>query len=587
MIPQNGDDSLFLDYIDAEEPDIEEFASRAKDPAKFRARVRGHERLEEAIQPSFGRYQLVRELGAGGMGTVYLAHDPELGRRVALKLLRGSEWARNEARSLARISHPNVVEVYEVGDDYFAMEYVDGRPLRPQGTVVERLELLIQIADALAFCHARGVLSRDVKPANVLVDTEGKPRLIDFGLAHLEGDETTQLNITQSLIATPAYMAPEQIESGETGASELSDQFSFGVMAYEVLTGRNPFLRKTRSTTLAAITRCSPDRPTRLPRDLQNILLRMLELRPERRYAAMSDVRDDLTAVLELRPVSVSGPNPMRYVRRYWRHALVVIALLLAAFVRSAFDRYHAHRMPIESPYEVAQVLGRLADRTNAERIRARFSEVEPTPAWGMVSLQFEFATGTRSGMTYGRVYLPEGEPLYQQVSPNRFHEIPFASGDVLYPGYFRCAGFDFRKLATWEPAITIEESNRQPASNEMVVDAEGKPLFLTWSEAQAYARARGGRLPMIEELLEAGIERPENAPTVYGEWVGDYAPELVNELDAFYRYDGEGEAYFNHAAGTPRMWHDTFVNQEEAESSGIVFRIWSRSTNDRAEQGR
>jgi predicted Ser/Thr protein kinase len=218
---------------------------------------------EDAPPPTVGRYELLDKLGAGGMGVVYRARDPELDRAIALKLLTpdsaDDETARKrmtrEARALARLSHPNVVQVYDVGtrgDEIFvAMEFIDGRDLaawlREEKTKTnwkETLELFLEAAKGLSAAHAEGLVHRDFKPANVLVGRDGRVVVVDFGLARpvdpmalplLEGATTR----AGALVGTPMYMAPEQFEGGHADAR--SDQFAFCVALYHALYGARPF----------------------------------------------------------------------------------------------------------------------------------------------------------------------------------------------------------------------------------------------------------------------------------------------------------------------------------------------------------
>ncbi len=281
-----------------------------------------------------GRFEILGHLGSGGLGRVWLGWDPELRRNVAIKVIERDNWAQNEARSIARLDHRAVVKVFEVGFDRLVMEVLDGGSLQDEIEVLrageashltlfkDRLLCLLHIAEGLAYCHERGVLHRDVKPGNVLFARDDPyPRLIDFGLAHVPGGFA--LDITQNLVGSPAYIAPEQIELGETGADPRSDQFSFGVLAYELLTLQNPFLRDTRTRTLDAVREARPPAPRRcspeIPEPVQRILLHCLEPDPRDRYQEMSEVVSDLRDVLADRPISIGRRGSIHLARLWYR----------------------------------------------------------------------------------------------------------------------------------------------------------------------------------------------------------------------------------------------------------------------------
>src|SRR3954451_7413451 len=241
-------------------------------------------RAEERPPPStarlegtnIGRFKVVSEIGRGGMGIVFLAEDEKLRRKVALKLLPPSFAADEErrrrflreARAAAAVSHPNLVTVYDVGEHegraYIAMEYLRGRSLREQLSerplsIDEAVELARQVLAGLAHAHAAGLLHRDLKPENVLVDRDGRVRLVDFGLAKLDGDvDAPGDNSTRDglVMGTPGYMSPEQARGQSVDAR--SDIFSFGVLFYEMLTRKRPFVGPTRADIVTSLLRDTP-----------------------------------------------------------------------------------------------------------------------------------------------------------------------------------------------------------------------------------------------------------------------------------------------------------------------------------------
>ncbi len=289
-----------------------------------------------------GRYDLLRLLGTGGMGEVYLARDAMLDRPVAIKVLRdvaaGAPEARRalqrEARAAAALDHPNICAVYEVGTDthgrdFIAMQYVEGDTLadrlRAGGFDVKAaLDLVAGIAEALDAAHRRGVVHRDLKPQNVIITPSGQPKLLDFGIASLrkiapgQSLETTGTHVEPvGLTGTPAYMAPEILQGREADAR--SDLFSLGVVLYECLTGVQPFLGRTAQETWGRILHVEPRPPSELRRGidpaLDTVCRRLLAKDPASRFQSAAEVRGALEVVRE-------RPEPARRANRWrWRAA--------------------------------------------------------------------------------------------------------------------------------------------------------------------------------------------------------------------------------------------------------------------------
>src|SRR6185503_1535674 len=284
-------------------------------------------------------YRVIERLGAGGMGEVYLAEDLRLHRPVALKVLSkegdeaGTRRLVREARVASALNHPNVAVIYEIGElqgeagaqGFIAMEYVPGQTLGEyvrsrQPGVAEILEIVAQVADALAEAHGRGVVHRDVKPSNVMVTEDRRVKVLDFGLAKyvpLAGEASGTWSrapeaLQGGLVGTVAYMSPEQARGRETDAR--SDVFSLGVVLYEMLAGRPPFEGETVVDVLDAILNREPPLPSLsgepAGHELQRILGRMMAKDPDRRYQSMRDLRLDLDAALRGRPSAASSPSP-------------------------------------------------------------------------------------------------------------------------------------------------------------------------------------------------------------------------------------------------------------------------------------
>lgn len=327
----------------------------------------------------FGRYRLIERLGEGATGVVWKAWDPRLNRWVAVKIFsgadaRGAERFLRSARSVAALHHPNIPPIHDVGECegqcFWTADLLEGEPLdswaRQARPVRERVAIVLSIARALAHAHARGVLHRDVKPANILVDGADKPWLLDFEHAPLARDEKT--------FGTAPYLSPEVVEGREEEIGPASDQFSLGVVLYELLTGRRPFRGESLSRLLDAIVREEPTRPSRLvpglAADLDRICSRAMAKRAAERYPSLDAMADDLERFLTGRPLA----DPFRRRGRFLRPLLAASALGIAALV--LFRPFP--KDPLERAFELERA-GRLqeAEAAYREQLDRRPEEAE------------------------------------------------------------------------------------------------------------------------------------------------------------------------------------------------------------------
>jgi tetratricopeptide (TPR) repeat protein len=313
-------------------------------------RDKGQHRAMATPLPTVPGYEILRELGRGGMGVVYQARQTKLDRLVALKMILAGEYAgseqvsrfRSEAEAVARLQHPNIVQIHEVGEHegqpYFALEYVEGGSLaqRLAGMLPparEAAQLVETVARAVDYAHQRGIIHRDLKPANVLLTPDGLPKITDFGLAKRLDISPGQ---TQSgeILGTPSYMAPEQTLGQSQVVGPAADTYALGAILYEAMTGRPPFKGETALETLEQVRSLEPVPPRRLqpklPPDLETICLKALAKAPGQRYASARDLADDLRRFLNGEPIRA---RPVGLAERLWRRCRrnPVVAGLLAA----------------------------------------------------------------------------------------------------------------------------------------------------------------------------------------------------------------------------------------------------------------
>ncbi|MBN1810178.1 MAG: serine/threonine protein kinase [Planctomycetes bacterium] len=326
-------------------------------------------------RPRFDRYEIREEVSRGSMGVVYRAFDPILRREVAIKVLAQGRCANEddiarfmrEARVVARLSHPNIVPVHEVGEHegspYFTMDFIDGkvlsRVLREGGSLQPRraVQIVNQVAVALLAAHAKGLIHRDIKPSNVMLTNDGHVLLMDFGLAKDMSADTVR---TQSgtTIGTPAYMPPEQAR-GETAAIGVrSDVYSLGAVLFECLTGRAPFEGEGM---VEVVMRVLEDPPpllrklnSRIPRDLETIVLKCLEKSPDDRYPSMVEFQRDLQHYLEGEAIEAHRVGIVRRAgRKIARHGKLLAGLLtgaaIATFLIALLIKYGAPTQPEKS----------------------------------------------------------------------------------------------------------------------------------------------------------------------------------------------------------------------------------------------
>ena len=299
------------------------------------------------LPASFDDYELLEEVGRGGMGIVYRARQKSLDRIVAVKMLLRRDLAtaadlarfRSEAEAAARLDHPGIVSIFEVGEcgghPFYSMRFIEGTTLAKRlatGGVLPReaATILARVAEAVNAAHRGGVLHRDLKPSNILIDAAGKPHVSDFGLAkRIEADQ--DVTHTGAILGTPCYMSPEQAAGSRGDVGPTSDVWSLGAILYQTLTGRPPFQAANPMDTLLAVLESDPPVPRSLDpgvnRDLEMIALKSLQKPQELRYASAADLAADLRAFLAGEPVAARRGGLSDIVARLFRethHATVL-----------------------------------------------------------------------------------------------------------------------------------------------------------------------------------------------------------------------------------------------------------------------
>jgi len=318
---------------------------------------------EKAARPAetlgeLGDYQLLEVVGRGGQGVVFRARQKSLNRTVALKMISLGSWAteahlkrfRREAEAAASLEHPGIVPIYEVGERdgscYFSMRFVEGGQLdqvikRKPTSIRQAAELISKIARTVHFAHEHGILHRDIKPGNILLDAKSEPLLTDFGLARLVEAEST-VTRTKEVMGTPSYMAPEQAMGNNLAVSSATDVYGLGAVLYQLLTGHPPFAGGTTYETIKLVLDTEPRPPRllnpRIDRELSTICLKCLEKDPKRRYSSALALAEDLEHWLKHEPIQARRAGVITRSRKWVRRnptsalfAASLIALVAAA----------------------------------------------------------------------------------------------------------------------------------------------------------------------------------------------------------------------------------------------------------------
>jgi serine/threonine protein kinase len=394
---------------------------------------------------NYGRYQIVKELGKGSMGVVYQAYDPQIDRSVAIKVLRQDRLTSEaftqrflrEAKAIGRLSHPNIVTVYDVGEDqgtvYIAMEFLDGEPLHKimegkRFSLQETLHLGIQAAETLDYAHQKGIIHRDVKPGNIILQSSGQIKITDFGIAHIEDTSASVQTQSGEILGTPAYMAPEQVMGQPIDGR--SDLFSLGIILYELSTGKRPFGGENLTAIFHSITQTNPPEPAKInpdiPQNLSQIILKCLWKTPDKRFETGKTLAAALQSCLkedDLTQVTFGPPVKKK------KGILFFLPLLLICLLGIGGLTYYFF-IPKPPPAKV--------------NTSPAFLRIESTPLGAQV-----FVDGTFKGKT----------PLQLSLSKGK-HEVR-----LTLPDYY-----------DWEAQVQAEEKSETPLLVRLIPIGDKKP---------------------------------------------------------------------------------------------------------------
>src|SRR6476659_4545430 len=305
-----------------------------------------------------GDYELLEEVGRGGQGVVFRARQKSLNRIVALKVIGLGQWAtkahlkrfRLEAEAAASLDHPCIVPIYEVGERdgqcHFSMKFVEGGQLdevikRTPVSIRQAVELVAKIARTVHYAHEHGILHRDIKPGNILVDERGEPHLTDFGLARLVESEST-ITRTVEVLGTPSYMSPEQTSGNNAKLTSATDVYGLGAVLYQLLTGHPPFAGGTTYETIKLLFESEPRQPRlwnpKVDHDLSTVCLKCLEKDPQRRYSSARALAEDLERWLRHEPIEARRIGVIRRGKKWLQRnptaaGIAVLSLALVSAV--------------------------------------------------------------------------------------------------------------------------------------------------------------------------------------------------------------------------------------------------------------
>jgi len=506
-----------------------------------------NDRREEPsrIQMEFGDYELLEEIGRGGQGVVYRARQKSLNRTVALKVIGLGQWSstphlkrfRHEAEAAARLEHPQIVPIYEIGERdgscYFSMQFIEGgqldqilkrEPMSPRRAA----ELLVKIARTVQFAHEHGILHRDIKPGNILVDKNGEPHLTDFGLARLIEQQSTITN-SFDVLGTPSYMSPEQAAGHTKELTAAADVYSLGAVFYQMLTGEPPFAGGTTYETIRMVLESEPRNPrTRNPKvdvELATICLKCLEKNPTRRYQSAGELADDVERWLRHEPIQARGTNFFTRGRKWLQRnpTTALVAALLTGLIAA-----------------VAVIV-------------SRSDLFRPMPSSGVAVLPFENLSGNPDNAYFADGIQEEiltrlagiaGLKVISRTSTQHYQNKPRNLGEIAKQlGVANILEGSVQKAAD-QVRVNVQLINAQTDSHLWAETYDRKLTDILGVEsdiAKAIAESLQAKLSVREQ--QALAVKPTNNPEAYDaylrglafEWRPAYSAELAEKPIRFY----------------------------------------------------
>ncbi|HEY3740468.1 MAG TPA: protein kinase [Bryobacteraceae bacterium] len=582
--------------------------------------------LESAAATEFGRcgpYRLVRLVGAGGMGAVYLGEriDGEIQQKVAVKLLRADEhraaWRDRflrERQLLASLHHPSIVHVIDAGKTaderpYLVMEFVEGVPIDEYCDggigVRERLLLFLRVCEGVSHAHQRLIIHRDLKPSNILVDASGQPKLLDFGIAKLL-DEMGSPTQTVERLLTPGYASPEQLRGGiQTTATDV---YSLGAVLYKLLTGRSPHESKTGSvqaldviTGKSEITAASRVNPA-VPDDLDCILRKALRMEPEERYASVEAFSNDVRAFLDSKPVEARSGNAWyrtrKFLRRYWvpvvAAAMVIASLATGLYVANrqrmiAERRFAQLRLLSNDVLDLDNTIRSLPGSTKARErlvtVSLQYLEGLASDASGDLDLAEEVANG------YLTVATVQGVPTILNLGKTAQAEASLKKADGLIESVLQARPSSRTALATSarianDRMILAQEDDRYGDAVAQAHKAADR-LNAVLSRADATPKERTGAATQFGNMAQAHVNMhryPE--AIVYAQRSVELARPLpsakrplaqgLSLLANAYRYEGDLDAAFR-AIEEARTLAEQVAAPSETDRAFLLYAILFR----------